>query len=545
MRGNAVQAADLFCGGGGTSTGLVRAVRRKRQSVDLVAVNHWAIALNSHRANHPWAKHLFAPLEDVKPHEAVPAGRLDILVASPPCTHFSVARGGKPLDDQKRSTPKFILRWLRDLDVENILIENVPEWRKWGPLGRDGKPIKFREGEYFNRFISDIRDQGYSIDFKVLNAADYGGATRRKRLFVIGKRGEVEIPWPKQTHSEGGTVGGTLPWVAARTIIDWSLRGESIFGRELRGKRPLARNTMRRILYGIEKFNPELRPFLVVLRGTTDEQLKRSAVPLSEPVPGLSANGTHVGLAQPVLVDMLGSNLPESNSRVSDGSEPLPSPHAGGNRIGIAQPIILSGASGGAAKKASDCPIPTVTGGGVAWLADGYLEYPASAHIQTHFGERLGQVPRSHSVDDPLPSITSRAAALIQSFLIQYNGESLAHDVEQPIPAFGTHDRFGLVQPHIQHLTHGGRAHSIEDPLPTITGANRGELGLVRPVINGWMFDATFRMLQAHELAPAMGFPRWYQFIGNRTQVNRMIGNAVEVRTAEALCRTLLRGVAA
>jgi DNA (cytosine-5)-methyltransferase 1 len=495
-----VYCVDLFCGGGGTSTGLVKAARRQRRPVDLVAVNHWAVALQSHAANHPWAKHIFAPIEDVKPGEAVPGGWLDILVASPPCTHFSVARGGRPVEDQKRSTPRFILEWLKPLDVQNILIENVPEWAGWGPTWR-GQSIKSRKGEMFRDFINKIELADYTVEYKVLNAADYGGITTRRRLFVLAKRGEQTIHWPAQTHSKGGKVPGTLPWVAARTIIDWNKRGESIFGREARGLRPLADNTIRRILYGLEKFNPELKEFLVVLRGTGESQIKSSAKLASEPVPTISSEGYHVGMIRHVVMDMLGTNKPEAASRVGDGTEPFPSTHAGGNRVGLVRAFVLSGASGGGPRPVDSEPLPTVTGGGVTWLVE--------AHLQTHFGERKGQRPRVHSIEEPVPSVTSRGAALVKAFLITYHGQSKAHSEDDPVPSFGTKGRFAHIQP---------------------------------VVVDGRWLDIEFRMLTIGELKASMGFPEGYEFKGTKTQAFKQIGNAVEVRVATALCGSLLRG---
>lgn len=202
-----LRAVDLFCGAGGTSTGLALAAERLGLEVDLLAVNHWATAIETHRRNHPWARHLCKSLHEVNPREAVPDGRLQLLIAAPECVFHSVARGGRPINDQMRMSAWQIVDWLSALYVERVLIENVREFRDWGPLGATGRLLKARKGETYRAFLAAIRSLGYRVEDRVLNAADYGDPTTRERLFILARRGTRRITWPAPTHFPTALLG--------------------------------------------------------------------------------------------------------------------------------------------------------------------------------------------------------------------------------------------------------------------------------------------------------------------------------------------------
>ena len=266
------EGADLFCGAGGTSTGLLQACDKLGLTLQLTAINHSAIAIRTHSINHPEVKHLCDDIENADPLVLVPSGRLLILVASPECIYFSNARGGKPMNDQSRASVRYVLRWATALYIENLLIENVEEFAKWGPLlpcscgtGDDweaehakgclfGRPDAARKGEFFEAFLSDLRALGYTVDWRILTCADYGDATTRRRFFLQAKRGlgDTAVTWPKPTHAPRQTAAsqGLKSWIPARDIIDWSVAGSSIYDR----KKPLMPNTMRRIYAGLAKF---------------------------------------------------------------------------------------------------------------------------------------------------------------------------------------------------------------------------------------------------------------------------------------------------
>ena len=197
--------ADLFCGAGGSSTGARRALASLGFQMNLVAVNHWNVAIETHSRNHPEARHYCQDVNAVKPAEVVPEGKLDLLMASPTCTYHSRARGGKPISDQGRMDPWAIVHWCTELRVRRLLVENVPEFVDWGPLDlRTGRPIKRRRGEYFRAWTAALQGAGFKLDWRVLNAADFGDATTRERFFLMARSDGKRVHWPDPTHSRSG-----------------------------------------------------------------------------------------------------------------------------------------------------------------------------------------------------------------------------------------------------------------------------------------------------------------------------------------------------
>ena len=200
-----IRAVDLFAGAGGCSTGLLQAAEARGGRVSLVAVNHWPTAVETHTRNHPEAQHFCASIETLDPRVAVPTGKLDLLIAAPECVFHSTARGGKPIDDQRRASAWHILRWLELLHVEEVLIENVPEFQAWGPLAKNNRPLKSKKGQTFHAFIAAIQSLNYRVEWKVLNAADYGAATTRRRLFIRG--GLLDGPGAVRRHPRRAAAG--------------------------------------------------------------------------------------------------------------------------------------------------------------------------------------------------------------------------------------------------------------------------------------------------------------------------------------------------
>jgi DNA (cytosine-5)-methyltransferase 1 len=531
-----IHVADLFAGAGGCSTGLLMAATDRGERVDLVAVNHWPTAVETHTRNHPEARHFCASVETLDPRVAVPGGKLDILIAAPECVFFSSARGGRPIDDQRRASAWSILRWLELLDVRNVLIENVPEMRQWGPLGKNHRPLKAHKGETFNAFIAALRSMHYAVEWKVLNAADYGAATTRRRLFIQawkipGNRSRAAIHWPDSTHSKAGSTtlfGGRKRWRGAREIIDWSLPSQSIFTR----KKPLQPATIRRILEGLRRFGgPALEPFLVVLRN------HMAGRPLDAPVPTIAAGG-HVGLAEPVIVKLTHGDRKRERSI----DEPLPTiTTANRGEIGIAEPFIVQPAHGSGGGRGDtgrvhsvDAPIGTIPASNRFALAEPFL-------IPFH-SEREGQTPRAHSIDEPMPVIPATGDGkfgVVEPFILGQQSGSVARSVEEPTPTIATDGALSLAEPLIAKYNRTSTAAKpVSEPLDTVS--TRDRFALVQPVINGYALDIRFRMLQPHELAAAMSFPRSYSFAGNKGDVVRQVGNAVDCSMARALCGAIL-----
>ena len=491
----AIHVVDLFCGAGGTSSGLKKACEELGLELDLLAINHWETAIKTHSANHPAARHMCESLDNVDPRKIVPGGHLDLLLASPECRHHSRARGGKPCNDQSRSSAWHILRWAEAIRIENIIIENVKEFQTWGPLGANGLPLKSKKGETFNAFINALKSLGYKVDFNVITAANYGDPTSRERLFIIARKGNCKIEWPVPTHTKDGgdtLFGKTKKWKSAKDIIDWSIEGKSIFTR----KKPLSPNTLRRIEAGLRKFcGRAIEPFLVIMKGTGTAKSVDSPMPAITTVP-------YIGVCEPepFVLDQQSCAAPRS---VKD---PLPTVATAG-AISLIQPSFLVEYYGNGRPHSVEKPLPTVT------------TKERFGVIQPSFLVGIGQTGsngnRVRSIDSPLPTIVTKAEfAVVQSFLIGSGGPK------------------GSANPR-----------SLDRPLNTIT--TESHTGLIQPEIKGYRLDIKFRMLKAHELKRAMSFEEGYTFSGNTEAQVKQIGNAVPVLTAMALCKSVLKEYAA
>lgn len=349
-------AADLFCGAGGSSTGLKRVADAMGVALDLTAVNHWQTAVDTHAANHPDARHVCEDIDSVVPRR-VTGGKIDVLWASPACTEHSYARGDVEMSagDQSRATAWSVLRWIDETRPEWVFIENVPALSKWGPLGRNNRPIASRRGETYQALLTAIRSRGYTVDARVLNSANYGAATSRPRLFIAcrfdGARARGPIPWPAPTHTEAGTAplfSDLQTWRGAREIIDWTDRGTSIFNR----KRPLVRNTLDKISDGATEFwGLDLQPFLVAMEhgGRT--------LDVNRPLPVITtAKGGAFGVLQPFVIGQ------QSGSTPRQVSEPMPTVSTKG-AISVIEAFLVNfyGSGSGLIPQPVSRPLPTVT----------------------------------------------------------------------------------------------------------------------------------------------------------------------------------------
>lgn len=499
---NTLQAADLFCGGGGFTTGLLSVARALGYEVELLAVNHWTVAIETHQLNHPGVRHLCQSIDTINPREVIPSGKLDILLASPECTHFSTARGGKPMSDQRRSTPWCILKWLEQIDVTNVIIENVPEFQTWGPLNAQNRPIPSKKGLYFRNFLRNLRTLGYRVDSKVLNAADYGAATTRRRLFILARKGRRGIAWPEPTHypplklnADQGLLYADerKPWRAAREIIDWEIEGASIYSR----KKALAPNTLARIEAGLKRFcglpfivpqfgeaDPKsvedplgvitttsrgmglAEPFLVVLRNHGNAQS------LDEPAPTLCANGGHLALAQPFILPRQGYFHQEGQNPPRSLDQPL-NTIVGAGAGHLVEPFVMQMEHNGAGQNGHahrcydpDAPLPTIAGKGMFGLIDPFLV--AVNH---------GPEDRGQSLDSPLPTLTGKGTqALIEPFLMGQQSGAVARSVDEPGPTVAGAGAISLVEPFLLPHQHGNdgldNVRSLDSPLPCVTGGS-------------------------------------------------------------------------
>lgn len=398
---------DNFAGGGGASTGIEMATG---YSVD-IAINHDPEAIRMHKANHPSTKHYCESVWDVDPVKACKGHPVGLAWFSPDCKHFSKAKGGKPKDKAIRGLAWVALRWAGLVRPRVIILENVEEFKTWGPLNRSHRPIKNKQGVTFKKFVKQFKELGYDVEFNELVAADYGAPTKRKRFFMIARCDGKPIKWPKHTHgplnSEEVKAGLVKPYVGAYTKLDFSIPCPSIFDTSeeikekygIRAVRPLADKTMQRIARGIKKFvidNQE--PFIVPI-GYGERQGQAPRIhDIREPLPTIVSSGKHY-LCAPALIQYH-SETSKDDVRGQMIKEPLMTVD-GSNRYGLVTSFLSKFYKSGTGQDIRE-PLHTIT---------------TSAG---HFGE-------------------------VRAFLIKYYGEGTGQDIKAPLDTITSKDRFGLV----------------------------------------------------------------------------------------------------
>lgn len=588
---------DNFAGGGGASTGIEMAIGR---SVD-IAINHDPDAIAMHRANHPATRHYCEDVWQVDPVAACAGVPVALAWFSPDCTHFSRAKGGKPVDKNIRGLAWVTVKWAALVRPAVIMLENVPEIRTWGPLGADGKPIKARAGETFDGFVKALttgipqthpafaemcdalgiaqesalaqkisRGLGYDLDYKVLKSCDYGAPTTRTRFYLIARCDGRPIVWAEPTHapkdSEAVKQGLKLPYRTAAECIDWLIPAQSIFER----KKPLAENTMRRIARGIQKFvidNPE--PFIVTVNHSGEGFRGQST---DEPLGTITAKNGY-GVVTPTIM------CNNTNNVGASVETPLPTVTTG-NRNYLVAPSIVPigyGERDGQAPRVNsiDRPLGTVVTGGKHYLvAPTLIQY----HSETGKDEVRGQeLDKPIMTVDTSPRYALSVAHIMKNYAGGYTGAGSAADA--PLDTVTAKDHNALVTAHIMTMRNNmdgqpadeplttiscsgahhaevqaflvkyfsnGAAKSVDEPLDTVTTKDRFAL----VTIHGEQYiitDIKMRMLQPRELFNAQGFPRNYVIdhdadghpYGKSKQVARC-GNAVTPPVPAALVRANL-----
>jgi DNA (cytosine-5)-methyltransferase 1 len=520
---------DLFAGGGGASTGIEAALGRQ---VD-IAINHSATALAVHKANHPLTQHLTADIWEVKPREATRGRPVEVLWASPDCTHFSVAKGGTPRQKNIRSLAEVVVEWAQAVRPRVIFVENVAEFRGWGPLGDDGRPIKARMGELFERWSARLELLGYAVEHRILDASLYGAPTRRRRLFIVARCDGEPIRWPEPTHGPG-----RLPLRTAAECIDWSLPCPSIFER----KRPLAEKTLRRIALGIQRFvleNP--RPFVV---GIDHQSSASVGTAVDEPLSTVTAKARHA-VVSPFIAKVNHGEDAKTGPRVHGPQEPLTTVTASARGHAVVAPTLIQTGYGerpGQRPRHLDLhePLGTV-------VAQGQKHALVAAFLAKHYGGVVGAPFDGR----PMDTITATDHhSLVTSTLVKLRGECHGADVEEPLPtvtASGNH----LAEVRAFLTTYygsGSTGQAVDKPLRTITSLARLGLVLVEGVEHQ-IIDIGMRMLEPHELLRAQfgKFAEAYDMSAatSKAEKVRLIGNSVCPEVAEALVRANLGELAA
>ena len=536
---------DLFCGAGGTSTGVENARYEGRQCAKVIGcVNHDANAIASHAANHPDAMHF---TEDIRTLELSPLiahiakmrklypDAFVVLWASLECTNFSKAKGGQPRDADSRTLAEHLFRYIEAINPDYIQIENVEEFMSWGDLDENGKPISKDAGRLYQQWVANVCGYGYRFVHCILNSADYGAYTSRRRFFGIFAKGSLPIVFPEPTHSKEGAAGlfGRLHrWKPVREVLDFSDEGESIFGR----KKPLVDATLERIYAGLIKFVAGGKEAFMVKWNSMSRAGKYHAPGIDEPCPTVATQ----------------------------------------SRLGVAQVSFLSKYYGGSPEGKS---VSVEEPAGAITTRDHH------SFITAYYGNG-----HNHSIDEPAPTLTTKDRL---AFVDMQYGNGTPCDIETPAPTVTTNPKHQLVtcKPWIMNTSFKNTGSSIDEPAQTVT-ANRkwhylmnpqfqsaggsvdspcftliarmdkmppyliqteqGEMAIViepddSPAmvkIKQFMalygiIDIKMRMLRIPELKRIMGFPSDYVLVGTQADQKKFIGNAVEVNMARVLCEAL------
>lgn len=542
---NGELVVDNFAGGGGASTGIELATG---YSVD-IAINHDPEAIKMHKANHPYTKHYCEDVWQVDPVAACKGHPVGLAWFSPDCKHFSKAKGGKPKDKFIRGLAWVACRWAGLVRPRVIMLENVEEFKTWGPLNRGHHPIKSKQGKTFEKFVQQLTDLGYEVQFKELVAADYGAPTMRKRFFMIARCDGKPIVWPEPTHapadSEAVKAGLLKPYVGAYTQLDFSLPCPSIFDTAeeikekygIRAVRPLAPKTMERIARGLKKFvidNAE--PFIVQVNhsGAKSDYCKSANEPLN------TVTGKHgFGIVEPYMVQIGQTGFTADRSK--DVREPLTT-IVSKNEHCLISPTLIQYHSETADKsvrgQSIKDPIMTVDSSNRYGLVTSFL----------HKYYDGGYKGAGESVEKPLPTVTAwDHNSVVTANLIQMNNHCDGRDIREPIPTITAGDgHFGEVRAFLVKYYGQGTGQDIKEPLDTVTSRDRFGLVTIEG-IDYQIVDIGLRMLEPRELYGCQGFPDDYiidhDYTGKtypRSEQVRRCGNAVCPPITAALVRTNL-----
>lgn len=498
---------DNFAGGGGASTGIELAIGR---SVD-IAINHDENAVAMHTTNHPDTLHYCESVYEVRPKVATAGRPVALAWFSPDCRHFSKAKGAKPVEKAIRGLAWVVLRWGLDVEPRVMKLENVEEFKTWGPLlAGEMRPDPDRAGETFEAFIGMlttgipanhpalaecceflnisldsedaarlVKGLGYVVEYRELRACDYGAPTIRKRFFMVMRRDGKPIVWPEPTHGDPKSpavqAGRLAPWRTAAECIDWSIPAPSIFGR----KKPLAENTLKRIARGIQRFVIDsASPFIVKCNHTTTKgkyDCFRGQA-LSEPLQTITK--THgYALAVPHLTkfrtDATGLPVTEPVPTVTAGTSKRPG--GNGHALGIVEAAIapfVGRQFGASVGHRADEPSATITAGG-----GGKSQLVTPTLIQMGYGERPGQEPRVLRLDNPLGTVTAggNKFATVSAFLAKHYGGNYSGPgvgLDEPVHSVTTVDHHAVVAAHLMVNNTGHPGGTLDNPAHTVTTGN-------------------------------------------------------------------------
>lgn len=469
--------ADNFAGGGGASTGIELAIGRPVT----IAINHDPAAILMHRKNHPHTEHLQASVWDVDPVEVCAGRPVGLAWFSPDCKHFSKAKGSALVDRKIRGLAWIVLRWAGTVHPRVIILENVEEFTTWGPV-RKGRPVKKKAGQTFKKWLRQLKDCGYHVEYRELVAADYGAPTTRKRFVLIARNDTKPIVWPEKTHAPADSWkvrdGKCKPWRSAAEIIDWSIPMYSVFATKkeifdeygVRAVRPLADNTMRRVICGVDKYTIKSgKPFIVPTGyGERSGQAPR-VHDIEKPLPTVVATGKQ-NLVNPVMQPFLAECNHSGAGHIADATSPvgtITQKCTKGLCATMMEPFTFSN-TGGSVGSPANQPIGTVrTAGGQVLAAANLIQY----HTEQNENARV------NGLTEALPTVdASNRFGLTAAHLTEYYGNGQPISVAEPMHTVTGHDREALTAVHIQKYFGGVVGASVEDPLPTVTAVDHNSL---------------------------------------------------------------------
>ena len=575
---------DLFCGAGGLSEGVEEARLDGNRCAKVVCcVNHDKNAILSHDANIPDALHF---IEDIRTLELSPISTIverirqlypDAMImlhASLECTNFSKAKGGQPRDADSRTLAEHLFRYIDVIDPDYIQIENVEEFMSWGDMDEKGKPISMDKGRLYQKWVRNVKKYGYNFEHRILNAADFGAYTTRKRFFGSFAKKSLPIVFPEPTHCKGGRqdmFSKLEKWKPVKEVLDFSDEETTIFR-----EKPLAEKTLERIYAGLIKFVAGGKDAFLSRYNTVRPQDTCKSV--DEPC-GVLTTENRFAKVQVSFLSKQFSGHPESkNVSVEEpaGAITCKDHH-----------VFVSAYYGNGHNHSVDLPAPTVT------------TKDRMALIESRFMCSYNFKDTGKDINQPCPTLLTKDRLSLVSpfFMNQYSGGGQVSDINSPCPAVTTTPKQNLVtcQPWIMNTAFSNVGSSIEEPSQTIT-ANRKWHYLMNPQFNSaggsvdnpcftliarmdkmppylvatesgqvaieiydndspmtvkikefmalyGIVDIKMRMLRIPELKKIMGFPEDYVLIGTQADQKKFIGNAVEVTQArkntEALCKVL------
>lgn len=518
---------DLFCGAGGTSTGINSARLNGEECAKVVAcVNHDANAIASHASNHPDALHF---TEDIRTLELSPLvshlqecrasnpGALTVLWASLECTNFSRAKGGQPRDADSRTLAEHLFRYIETINPDYIQIENVEEFMSWGEVDENGKPISIDKGKSYLRWVRNVKRYGYNFEHRILNAADYGAYTSRKRFFGIFARKGLPIVFPEPTHCKNGSknlFAELLPWKPVREVLDFSNEGRSIFDRE----KPLSEKTLERIYAGLIKFVAGGKDAFMVKYNSVNQKTGKYCPPsLDAPCPTV-ATQNRLALAQVSFLSKQYGGHPYSKNVSVDGPA--------GTVTAKDHHAFISVHYGNGYNLSLDRPAPTLT-------TKDKLAVIKPCFIDNQYGN--GKPTSVESVSGCLTTNPKQHLVTVERFIMNPQFSSPGSSVDDP--CFTLIARMDKRPPYLIISEYGDmtiRVFPTDSPMMVKIKEFMALYGII---------DIKMRMLTIVELLLIQGFPEDYVLIGTQAEQKKFIGNAVEVTIARKWCEALCSGI--